>query len=192
MLMRKNLMADVCFYFLYEAADAVVRIENCKLKTQGVLLQMMPEFYSLGTQLQRINQLFKDQPISREKLLLTIPLDTILNASKANIEVIERYLRNGIRLVVDNYDPEKLPAEQLKAMGFTCLRFAPELYMKQETANTMGNLRREGFTLIGGWADSHDVLLWQMACGMIFTGGTITGIPVDEDELIRDALAREK
>ena len=192
MLMRKNLMADVCFYFLYEAADAVVRIENCKLKTQGILLQMMPEFYSLGTQLQRINQLFKDQPISREKLLLTIPMDTILNASKANIEVIERYLRNGIRLVVDNYDPEKLPAEQLKAMGFTCLRFAPELYMKQETANTMGNLRREGFTLIGGWADSHDVLLWQMACGMIFTGGTITGIPVDEDELIRDALAREK
>ena len=125
-------------------------------------------------------------------LLLTIPMDTVLNASKSTVEIIERYLRNGIRLVVDNYDPEKLPADQLKAMGFTCLRFAPELYMKQETANTMGNLRREGFTLIGGWADTHDVLLWQAACGVIFMGGTITGIPVDEDELIRDSLAREK
>ena len=191
MLTRKNMIADVCFYFLYEAADAVLRIENCKLKLQGILLQMMPEFYSLGTQLQRFNQLFKDQPITREKLLLTIPMETILNANKSTIEIIERYLRNGIRLVVDNYDPEKLPADQLKAMGFTCLRFAPELYLKQETANTMGTLRREGFTLIGGWADTHDVLLWQAACGVVFMGGTITGIPVDEDELIRDSLARE-
>ena len=192
MLTRKNMIADVCFYFLYEAADAVLRIENCKLKLQGILLQMIPEFYSLGTQLQRFNQLFKDQPITREKLLLTIPMDTILNANKSTTEIIERYLRNGIRLVVDNYDPEKLPADQLKAMGFTCLRFAPELYLKQETANTMTALRREGFTLIGGWADTHDVLLWQAACGVSFMGGTITGIPVDEDELIRDSLAREK
>jgi hypothetical protein len=170
----------------------VLRIENCKLKLQGILLQMIPEFYPLGTQLQRFNQLFKDQPITREKLLLTIPMDTILNANKSTTEIIERYLRNGIRLVVDNYDPEKLPADQLKAMGFTCLRFAPELYLKQETANTMTALRREGFTLIGGWADTHDVLLWQAACGVSFMGGTITGIPVDEDELIRDSLAREK
>ena len=192
MLTRKNMIADVCFYFLYEAADAVLRIENCKLKLQGILLQMIPEFYSLGTQLQRFNQLFKDQPITREKLLLTIPMDTILNANKSTTEIIERYLRNGIRLVVDNYDPEKLPADHLKAMGFTCLRFAPELYLKQETANTMTALRREGFTLIGGWADTHDVLLWQAACGVSFMGGTITGIPVDEDELIRDSLAREK
>ena len=192
LLNRRDMVADVAFYFLYEAADTLVRIENCKLQIQAILLQMSPSFYGLGTQLQRFNQLFKDQPIQRDKLLLTIPEDTILNANKTTTELIERYLRNGIKLVVDNYHPEKLPADKLKAMGFTHLRFAPELYMKQETANTMNLLRRDGFTLVGGNADSHDTIGWLAACGVVFMGGTITGIPVSEDELIRDSLARER
>ena len=192
MLNRKNMVADVSFYFLYEAADTVLRMENCKLKTQAIVLQMIPDFYHQGTQLQRFNQLFKDQPITREKLILTIPEETILNASKATVEIIERYLRNGIRLMVDNYHPEKLPADKLKAMGFTCLRLAPELYMNQETANTMYRLRQNGFTLIGGGADTHDILGWLVACGVVYMSGTMTGIPVNEDELIRDSLASEK
>ena len=192
MLVRKDLVADVSFYFLYEAADTVLRMINCKLDLQGVLLQMLPDFYQQGTQLQRLNQLFKDQPIPREKLLLTVPMDTVLGGKKATLEVLERYLRNGICLVVDGYDPAKLPAETLKAMGFTYLRLDPDLYLKQETANTMNLLRREGFTLIGGGADTHDTLAWLEACGVSYMSGTLTGVPMSEDELIRDALAREK
>ena len=191
MLRRKDLVTDVAFYFLYEAADAVVRINNCKLDLK-ILLQMLPDFYLQGTQLQRLNQLFKDQPISREQLLLTIPEETVRNANKANTEIIERYLRNGIRLVVDNYHPDRLSAGQLKAMGFVYLRLDPELYLKQETANTMYQLRKDGFTLIGGGADTHDILGWLAACGTAFMSGTMTGVPVSEDELIRDSLAREK
>ncbi len=191
-LRRKELVTDISFYFLYEAADTVLRIENCKLKIQAVLLQMLPDFYLQGTQLQRLNQLFKDQPIPREKLLLTIPMDTILNAKKSTIEVIERYLRNGICLMVDGYDPAKLPSENLKTMGFTYLRLDPALHLKQETANTMNLLRRDGFTLIGGGADTHDALAWLAACGVAYMSGTLTGVPVSEDELIRDSLAREK
>ena len=189
---RKELVTDVSFYFLYEAADALLRIENCKLKLQAVLLQMLPDFYLQGTQLQRLNQLFKDQPIPREKLLLTIPMDTILNANKSTTEVIERYLRNGIPLVVEGYDPAKLPMEKLKTMGFTYVRLDPALYLKQETANTMNLLRREGFTLVGGSADNHDILAWLAACGAAYISGTLTGVPVSEDELILDSLAREK
>ena len=192
MLNRKDMVSDISFYFLYEAADAILRIENCKLKTQAILLQMMPSFYSQGTQLQRFNQLFKDQPIPRDKLLLTIPEETILGANKTQQEIIMRYLRNGIKLVVDNYHPNKLAAEKLKGMGFTHLRLAPELYLKQETANTMNLLRQDGFTLVGGNADTHDILGWLAACGVVFMSGTMTGIPVSEDELIRDSLARER
>lgn len=192
MLSRKEMVADVSFYFLYEAADAVLRMQNCKLKAQTVLLQMLPDFYLQGTQLQRLNQLFKDQPIPRENLLLTIPMDTVLTANKTTTEVIERYLRNGICLVVDGYDPAKLPAEKAKAMGFTYLRLDPALYLKQETANTMNLLRRDGFVLVGGGADNHDVLAWLAACGVVYMSGTLTGVPISEDELIRDALAREK
>lgn len=191
MLRRKDLVTDVAFYFLYEAADAVVRINNCKLDLK-ILLQMLPDFYSQGTQLQRFNQLFKDQPDTRERLLLTIPEETVLNATKATTEVIERYLRNGIRLVVDNYHPDRLEAEKLKAMGFLYLRLAPELYLDPETANTIRALRRQGFTVVGGEADTHDVLGWLAACGVSFMSGTMTGVPVSEDELIRDSLARER
>lgn len=192
MLRRKEMVADVAFYFLYEAADTVLRMENCKLNLQAVLLHMLPDFYLQGTQLQRLNQLFKDQPIPREKLLLTIPMETVLNASKSAKEVIERYLRNGICLVMELYDPNQLSVEDLKAMGFTYVRLDPALYLKQETANLISRLRAEGFTLVGGSADNHDTLAWLTACGAAFTSGTLTGVPVSEDELIQDSLAREK
>lgn len=192
MLLRKQLVADVSFYFLYEATDALVRIENCKLDLQGVVLQMLPSFYKLNTQLQRFNQLFKDQPGTREKLLLTVPEEAVLSANKTQQELIERYLRNGVQLVLDDYHPERIEADKLKAMGFTWLRLAPELYMKQETANTMTVLHNQGFKLLGKSADSHDTVLWLAAAGVTAMSGTIAGVSVGEDDLIRDSLARER
>ena len=56
----------------------------------------------------------------------------------------------------------------------------------------MNLLRQDGFILIGANADTHDTLGWLAACGVAFMSGTMTGIPVSEDELIRDCLAREK
>lgn len=196
MFLRKKMVEDVSKYLLYEAADAVLRIENCKLNLQAVVLQMLPSFYQLHTQLQNFNQLFKDQPIPREKLLLTVPIETVLNATKHTTELIERYLRNNIRLVLDDYDPEahqeKLPSEKLKAMGFTYLRLSPETYMKQATANTIYRLRQEGFIILGKGADTHDILGWLAACGVAYMSGTIAGVTVNEDEMIRDSLIRER
>ena len=196
MFARKKMVEDVSFYFLYEAADAIYRIENCKLNIQAVILHMLPAFYSLNTQLQHFNQLFKDQPIPREKLILTVPADTLAGATKHSMEMMERYMRNGIRLMVDGYDPEKhgekLHPDRLRAMGFAYLRLAPETYMKQETANFMNRLRQNGFTLLGGGADTHDILGWLAACEVAYMSGTITGMPVNEDELIRDSLLRER
>ena len=192
MLRRTELVPDMSFYFLYEAADAVLRMENCKLGLQGVLLQMLPDFYLCSSQLQRINQVFKDQGIEKKQLLLTIPESVVLKANKATVEVIGRYLRNGVVLVLDGYHPDQITTEQLQEMGFTYLRLAPELYLQQETANTMADLRRKGFVLIGGGADTPDICAWLMDCGVFCASGTMTGVPVSEDELILDSLAREK
>ena len=196
MLQRKSLVEDVSRYFLYEAADAVLRIENCKLQLQGVLLHMLPSFYQLNTQLQQFAQLFKDQPIPKEKLLLTLPAQTMVSLTKKQLEQVERYLRNGVQLVVDGYDPakhgEKFSPQQLKAMGFAHLRLDKALYMKQETANLIARLQEEGFTVLGGSADDHDTLSWLTACGVAYSSGTITGVPVDEDEMIRDRLIAER
>ena len=192
MLRRTDLVGKVSNYLLYEAADAVVRMNNCKLKPQTVVLQMLPDFYQLSSQLQGFEKLFKDQPIQRNQLLLTIPESMVLGAGKGRMETIQRYLRNGICLLLDDYHPNNLPLERLKELGFQYVRFAPELYQQQETANAMQKLRAEGFTLIGGGADTHEILAWLIACGTAYMSGTITGISVTEEEMIRDELLRER
>ena len=192
MLVRTGMIGDMSFYFLYEAADTLLRIENCKLETQGVLVQMLPGFYTLGSQLQRFQELFADQEIDRSKLMLTLPEQMYLSASKTRKELLARYLRNGITLVLDDYHPENIDFNELKEMGFRHLRLAPELYVKRETAEWMKTLRNNGFTLLGKTADSEDLLLWQLACGVSATCGTMTGVPVNVEDLIRSRLAAEK
>ena len=191
-LRRKNLIVDISYYFLYEAADAVLRIENCRVNVRAVVLQMLPDFFTSGTQLQRLLQLFKDQPIPKEKLILTVPTELIAKTTKANIEIMERYTRNGICLLADAYDPALVPMEKLKEMGITHVRPAEKLYGTPELALVMTQMHQAGFTLLGGNVDSHETLAWLTDCHMAYASGTITGLPVSEDELIRDALAREK
>ena len=56
----------------------------------------------------------------------------------------------------------------------------------------MDRLREAGFTILGGHADNHETLSWLVTGGAAFISGTITGVTVDEDELIRDGLNRER
>jgi len=189
---RTNLTEDLSWYFLYEATDAVLRINNCNLKVDGIMLNMLPEFYGLETQLQKFNQLFIDQPIDKHAIMLTIPESVLLTSTKAQMEVIRRYTRNGIRLVLDGYHPDSIPSERLIEMGITAVRIDPELYMQQDTANAITKLIRQGFTVFGGRADNYDTLRWLFACGVRCTSGTMTGIEVNEDDMILDSLAREQ
>jgi hypothetical protein len=192
LLHRTELVEDVSFYFLYEAADALVRMQNCKLEMKGILVQMLPEFYRLGSKLQRFRQLFADQPIPSAQLMLTVPEQVVIGASKATQETLRRYLRNGICLVLDGYHPDAIPVETLEDIGFTHLRPAPELNLQQQTAQWITDLRNRGFTLLGGGADSHDAIAWLAACGVTCFSGSLSGIPVNEDEMIRDCLIREQ
>lgn len=191
-LQRTKLVEDVSFYFLYEAADAVLRMQNCKLGLKGVLVRMLPDFYRQGSKLQRLKKLFEDQPIPPEQLMLTVPEQVVTEGSKSTLETLQRYLRNGICLVLDNYHPDAISVEQLKELGFTHLRLAPELYVQQQTAQRMSDLRIRGFTLLGGGADTHDTMAWLAACGVTCFSGSLSGIAVSEDEMIRDCLLREQ
>lgn len=192
MLVRTDMVGDMAFYFLYEAADTVLRMQNCKLKTNGILLHMLPGFYSLGTQLQRFTQLYEDQPIDKAKLMITLPEETFLKINKAQKEIVGRYLRAGVSIVLDGYHPDKYDYKDLIKLGFRHVRIAPELYLQRETAALMQTLRDNGFILIGGGADTHDLLAWQVACGTTAISGTLSGVPVTEDELIRDCLLADR
>ena len=188
---RTSLVEPLSWYFLYEVTDTLLRMKNCKLETGGILLQMIPEFYSLPTQLQKFTQLFIDQPVDKEKLFLTIPAETVKGATKTALKLIKRYLSNGIRLVLDGYRPEDFSAEQLRELGITLLRPHPETYINGEMASTVQNMIADGFTFFGGEANDADTLSWLVACEFNCSSGTITGNLVDEDGLIYDSLARE-
>ncbi|MBR6637426.1 MAG: EAL domain-containing protein [Lachnospiraceae bacterium] len=192
-LFRKtNITEDLAWYFLYEATDAILRINNCNLQIDAILLNMLPDFYQLDTQLQKINQLFVDQPVEKSQLMLTVPENFLLTAGKAKVELLQRYIRNGIRFVLDDYHPDSIPSERLIETGITTVRIAPELYLQQDTANAITKLINQGFTVLGSRADTHDTLSWLLACGAKCASGTVTGIEVSEDDMILDSLAREQ
>lgn len=191
MLVRTGMVGDMAFYFLYEAADTLARMKNCRIENRGILLQMLPGFYGLNTQLQRLNQLFEDQDIERSKLMITLPMEVWLNAPKTRKEIIGRYLRAGIALVLDDYEPDKIGYEELVEQGFRYLRLAPEICVKRETAEQIRVLQDHGFVVLGKNADTYDQLAWQTACGIVATSGTLAGVPVTEDALIRDCLAAQ-
>lgn len=192
MLQRTNLIADLSMYFLYEVCDAIYRTENCKLETKAFLIKLPQSFFTGGSQLERINKLFEDQPIKREKLKLLVDQKILDTANKSVFEILERYSRHKISLVIDNFDPDKITIENVKAVGAQYLRLSPELYLKQETAMLIKKIKSNNIKIIGDGANTHDTVAWLTACGVEYMGGTITGMTMSENELVLDALARER
>ena len=192
LLSRTNMVSEVSFYFLYEATDLLYRLRNCEIYHRGVVVEMLPSFFKEGSKLKELQQLFEDQPVEKEKLFLTIPESFVAKANKGVSEIISRYLRNGIQLVLDGWHPDGIAREHLSELGFHYLRVAPDLLGTEQTAAAVRNFRLAGFEFIGGNADTDDLLRWQLNEGILFAGGTVTGEMAGEDDLIRTALIKER
>ncbi len=192
MLVRTELVSDMSVYFLYEAADTLLRVQNCKLPLDFIVLNMIPSFYKQGSQLQKFEQLFEDQPIDKSKLLLTIPAAFVAEANKSVSETIQRYIKNDIMLLLDGWDPAELPLSKIREYGFKYVRPKTTLYSKTETSVLFTSLAESGINVIARGANSREIVLWLSACGVRYMTGTLTGEAVGEDELIRDTLVRER
>lgn len=171
MLMRSGLMGDTAFYFLYEAADAVLRMENCELDLKGVLLNMLPGFYTLPSQLPRFGQLFADQPIDRRKLMLTISESQFLQLSKMQRDVLREYLQEGTVLVLDGFRGEKSVLQETWELGFRHYRFVPEPEESGRRAETAVQILLDG--------------------GVVWENAPWQDQGISEDELIREQLKTE-
>ena len=191
MLQTTGLVTDVSFYFMYEAADTILRMGNCKLVNGNILLNIPDDFYAQGSRLKGFNQLYEDQPIEKSVLKFTISEEFVLQANKSTLETVSRYLRNGIDLVLDNFHPESWEPEKLKELGFKYLRLAPEACLKDETEDIVQVLRTWGFVIWGGNVDSVEMRKWLFDNGAECVSGPITGEQVMEDEMIRDAIVRQ-
>lgn len=190
-LVRTGLLEDMAFYLLYEAADTLLRIQNCQLDLPYLLMPMFPSFYSRDSHLKRLEDLFTDQPVDRSRLLLTIPESVVLNANKGVTEVIGRYLKNGIALVLDDYHPESLSPAKLKEWGFAHVRLSPETSAQPLYASDILALQDRGITVFASCAE-HQHLKWLTDCNVFAVSSPLNGEPVGEEDLIRDALLRER
>ena len=190
-LKRTGTVADLSFYFMYEACDAIIRLENCGIENKGIILDTIPSFYKLPSQVQRIHKLFEDQPIPQGKLMLTIPEEMLIGATKTLEESVARVVRNGLPVVVDSFHPGSISADHLATFGIKHLRIAPDAYLKPETAEAMLALSKSGFTLIGANVSDKDTSAWLVACGATLQSGPIIGHDSSEDDIIRDGLAAQ-
>lgn len=192
LLDRTNLTDDMTFYFLYEASDMVLRLQNCKLPFEAVLVPNVEKFYTSGNKMQRLTQLYTDQPIDKRLLHLLIPQSVVANMTQQTSEFIKLMIDDGIPLVVDNYNPEFMPMEELMNLGIYNVRFDSNLYLSVEIANVMTVMKNNGFQIVGGNADSHDVIHWLDACGATFMSGTLTGELTDEETIVKELLAKDQ
>lgn len=192
LLRTTGLAADVSFYFMYEAADTVMRMRNCKLDGKMFMLHLPDDFYTAGGRLKGFNQLFEDQPIEKDQLRLLINEQVVQQANKGVQEVIARYIRNGIVLVLDNFHPDAWEPEALKELGIHYLRLAPETNLLPETAEAIQILKTWGFAILGAEVDSAKAKKWLFQNGAEALSGPITGQMMTEDELIRDGIMRQQ
>lgn len=191
MLHTTGIAGDVAFYFMYEAADTILRMRNCKLDVDTLMLQVPEEFFNATSRLKGLTQLFEDQPIDRRNLWLMVPEALVQTANKATLENITRYIRSGMVLVLDGFHPDVWEPEKLKELGFTHLRLAPETCMQSETADSIHLLKTWGFQILGCEVDTREKLGWLVENGAVGVSGPITGPVTMEDEMIRDCIVRQ-
>ena len=189
-LCRIDLVTDMSFYFLYEAADALLRIENCKFDLEAIVLHMIPSFYKQGAEMQRFQKLWKDQPIDKTKLVLTIPQEFYLALSNPEKDTVKRYLGNGFSIMLDGWNAEAFSAKDVLEAGFTHVRIAAASHLKHETADAIAELEEKGIVLYTDPAQSEDASRWLNACG-VYRANAMNH-PVDEDEMIKETLLRER
>lgn len=192
-LRRLGEVSNITTYFLYEVTDTLLRIENCKLETiDSIVLEMIPSFYMDDPETSRFETLFEHQPIDKSRLILTVPAFVLVNANETVENTLKSCIDKGVRLMLDGWEPEVLPLERIQAVGIQYVRLHPEQYLKKETADILSSLPALGITAYAKDADTEDAIRWLVACGVKHFVGASTGHPVDEDELIRDALLRER
>jgi EAL domain-containing protein (putative c-di-GMP-specific phosphodiesterase class I) len=192
-LRRLGLVGDVSTYFLYEVTDTLLRIENCKLSAiDTIVLDMIPSFFLDAPDLSKFETLFEHQPIDKSRLILTVPAFVAVNANPDVEKSLKDCAEMGIMLMVDSWDPDTLPLERVKELGFKYVRLHPDQYLKKEIADLLSSLPANGITAYAKDADTEDALRWLVACGVKHFVSVTTGYPVDEDSLIRDSLLRER
>lgn len=168
MLDRTKMTSNVMFYLLYEAADLVLRMQNCQLPNDGILVELPAGFYRGDSQKERLEQLFMDQPIDSSKLLFGVPTEFVVEANKQERQNLTEYIESGVQLVLTNYHPDEISLERVQEIGFAKVRLASNLTpdLRAETQNL---LQRQAMTSLGygveGTETDEEALIQELLLG---------------------------
>ena len=152
---------------------------------------MFPSFYN-NTRISRFEKLFSDQPIDKSRLLITIPASVIRDANEEIKKTVCEYLEYGIALLLDDWTPDDVSVADAVEMGFVNIRPHRSMYLKKESADLIAELHQKGFAVYAKGIDNDDSRRWLTACGVKHIGGPVFSHAVTEDELIKEALLRER
>lgn len=189
MMKRTGITENVSFYLFYEAADALYRMKNCGIECSGIIIRTLPSFFRLPSRLQRFARLFSDQPVEKKKLMLAVPPEIYCSESKTVKELLALYLRNGIVLVADGWDPGKCETSALRETGFGIIRLSGGFAEVQDAPDVVKKLAAEGFSVICDSVPDDVTADALAACGAGCFSGPASGIESDEDGMIASALA---
>ncbi len=169
LLMRTGMTKDIVVYFLYEAADAIVRMKNCELRSGGILLPVFSAFYTSGDHSEALEKLYTDTGIDKKKLMMTIQESLVLK-EQGIYELLASYIGQGVEMVLDNYHPEDVPVQLLQEIGFTKVRIAKDSEGWKDIKQTIHDLKTHGIMAVD-WPSGE--------------------IKLTEDELIRYLMNQE-
>ena len=192
MLQRLGMLSKMAFFLLYEAADTVLRIQTCKLNVESVILEMFPSLYNKDSELKSFERLFIDQPIDKNRLVLTIPASLVKECDGETKNNICEYLNFGVSLMLDSWTPELVSVDNALQMGFAHIRMDNSMFLKKESADLIGELHNKGITVYAKNVEDDDTKRWLTACGVKHISGRMLSRAVSEDELIKESLLRER
>ena len=166
LLMRTGMIKDMTVYFLYEAADALARMRNCELQTSGILLPVFSAFYASGNHLESLEKMYLDTGIERKKLILTVDASVLSKEHKIS-EILTDYIDQGVKLLLDAYDPEEMPVEKIREVGFKLVRIAKDSVCRNSMEQTIQQLKNHGITVIDWPSGDTNLTEDELICYML-------------------------
>lgn len=167
---RTGLLCDIVMYLLYEAADAIIRMENCGYDTNEIIITVPDSFYFEPNASYRMAQLYTDQPINPHKLKLTVSAEFLKNAELFEIERLTEFVKQKIALVLDDYHPDWVSIQLIKEIGFDCVRISQKISDQHMRETISQELKQFGIS-IAEYGNKEELF--------------------SEEELIHDLLAAE-
>ena len=109
---------------------------------------MFDGFYQAESSLELLQQLFEDQPIEKTNLKLAVSGRFLKEAENAELEALTSYMKQGITLVLDHYEPDDISMTQIHELGIVYVRISEKISDAVWREEITKELHRYGISVV--------------------------------------------